>query len=830
MHHAENQVEARRLPKVRNINTGHFVKANRLEDTELPSSATAPTKRSKKPPNKRGEDTVMKEPEETPKSAPKGTAEAGEEEDHSDEDEPDPRRRYEDDDDEGDDPFRGGYLGGGPHASMSSTLRALSGYVSGVSQRLRDILANLRQKDDPSVQLIALQELSEILLVSNEDNLSGHFSPDSFVKELVTLMQPNEFGEENPEMMLLACRCIANLMEALPPSTANVVYGGAVPILCQKLIEINFIDLAEQALSVRVHAEEHGETILTYVQTLEKISVEFPSSIVRDGGLTACLTFLDFFATSTQRTAVTTAANCCKNIPQDSFPIVRDVMPILLNVLSNSDQKVVEQGSLCVSRVVESFKHQQDKLEELVSPDLLRAILRLLQPGTTNLIGPNIHTQFLRVLSITARASPTLSAELFKMNIVDTLYQILTGISPPSGTDDVASQIDSVFIMQALIHRPREQISETLNVICELLPSIQNESLSSLEDAYERGFSADGAPSHLDNGSMASHNAERVKLLRDCTQELRRFAIVLFPTLTDAYSSTVNLVVRQKVLLAQLKMLSTLDTSILVDALRTVPYASYLASILSQEDHPSLVTSGLKAADLLLNRLASIYGYQFYREGVMAEISKLANKITPKAENQVKAIKAEPDSELAKPAPGTSSNALEQPSGPNDGASEDESDQDGEDDDDDDGDDDDDEGGPHEIREDISPSPSDSSSSSQNYPMLSRATDYDLNVFRAKKFLEVHETEKSKEMREKARAILNELQTLASDIENCYLGDGDGNGTKLFTQLSKHFHGDALETVTSAELLHSEIVRVLLDVFSSPEGEFYVFPSNKPRS
>ena len=265
MHHAENQVEARKLLKVRNVNTGHFARANRLKDTELPSSATAPSKRSKKPPSKRGEDTVMKEPEETPKSAPKGTAETGAEEDHSDEDEPDPRRRYEDDDDEGDDPFRGGYLGGGPHASMSSTLRALSGYVSGVSQRLRDILANLRQKDDPSVQLIALQELSEILLVSNEDNLSGHFSPDSFVKELVTLMQPNEFGEENPEMMLLACRCIANLMEALPPSTANVVYGGAVPILCQKLIEINFIDLAEQALSVCVQTNESAESILISV-------------------------------------------------------------------------------------------------------------------------------------------------------------------------------------------------------------------------------------------------------------------------------------------------------------------------------------------------------------------------------------------------------------------------------------------------------------------------------------------------------------------------------------------------------------------------------------
>lgn len=194
---------------------------------------------------------MTKEPEATAKNILKGTAEASGDGDPSEDDDAAPRRGYDDDEDEGDDPFRGGYLGAaGPHASMSSTLRALSGYVSGVSQRLRDILNNLRQKDDPSVQLIALQELSEILLVSNEDNLSGHFSPDQFVKELVTLMQPSEFGEENPEMMLLACRCIANLMEALPQSTANVVYGGAVPILCQKLLEIHFIDLAEQALSV----------------------------------------------------------------------------------------------------------------------------------------------------------------------------------------------------------------------------------------------------------------------------------------------------------------------------------------------------------------------------------------------------------------------------------------------------------------------------------------------------------------------------------------------------------------------------------------------------
>lgn len=192
----------------------------------------------------------MKDQEETPKGNPKSSSRRPSGGEPSDEDEREsPRRPFHHEDDE--DPFRSSFLSHSGHpGGLSSTLRALSGMVTGSSSKLREILPNLREKDDPSVQLIALQDLSELLLVSTEDNLSGQFSPDHFVKELVTLMQPSELGEENPEMMLLACRCIANLMEALPSSTANVVYGGAVPVLCQKLLEIHYIDVAEQALSV----------------------------------------------------------------------------------------------------------------------------------------------------------------------------------------------------------------------------------------------------------------------------------------------------------------------------------------------------------------------------------------------------------------------------------------------------------------------------------------------------------------------------------------------------------------------------------------------------
>lgn len=222
-------------------------RANTFPDTSAGASSTG--RRAKKANSTKDSEVSLKQEEEkaTPPVEPSAASPEGTGE-HDDEDEDeDIARDYEEDEDD-DDPFGG--FGGGPPHGLSSTLRALSGMMSGVATKLRDILNNLKQKDDPSVQLIALQELSEILLISTEDNLSGHFSPDAFVKELVALMQPSEFGEENPEMMLLACRCIANLMEALPASIANVVYGGAVPILCQKLLEINYIDLAEQALSV----------------------------------------------------------------------------------------------------------------------------------------------------------------------------------------------------------------------------------------------------------------------------------------------------------------------------------------------------------------------------------------------------------------------------------------------------------------------------------------------------------------------------------------------------------------------------------------------------
>ncbi|KAJ5093795.1 hypothetical protein N7456_009656 [Penicillium angulare] len=745
----------------------------------LAATQSPPPRRQKKRPTKPNPDVIMRD-----------AGEDVEEDDNKEEHEGSPTGDSNDGtnpsafDEEDLDSFHSSLFGGRGAVGLQNTLRALSGMMSGMSSRLRDILCNLREKDDPSIQLVALAELSDLLLVSNEDNLSGQFSPDPYVKELVALMQPNQFGEENAEIMLLACRCLANLMEALRGSVANVVYGGAVPILCQKLLDIQFIDLAEQALS-----------------TLAKISVDFPASIVREGGLTACLTYLDFFPTSTQRTAVTTAANCCRNLPHDSFPVVRDVMPTLLNVLSSNDPKVVEQGCLCVSRIVESFKYRPQNLEELIEPAMLKAVLRLLLPGTTNLIGPHIHTQFLRVLAIVCKASPSLSIELLKMDVVDTLYQILTGVSPPEDVDSTAVKMDSVLVMQALIHRPREQVFEALNVICELLPGVPNGDASRADNLLSSYF--DSSMSIGFKSTKAKDNPEeRCALLEKCKPELKRFATILFPTLTDAYSSTVNLHVRQKVLIAHLKMLHILEPGLIEDALRTVPYASFLASILSQKDHPSLVSLALRCAELLFQRLEHVYQHQFHREGVISEIIKLA-AATPSTDEDGGSARQE--NKGASEASDVDMDGNDAPG--HEGKNED-TDDDLENADDDDNDDND----------DISDSETSSVSGRQSLEKLDNALN-DLVIRDAQAFLQSYEAGHGAEVRNEAKKILSELQSLATKLSNCYSPSGDNDGLALFKDLASYFDGDALESITSSELLNSGIIDVLLGVlgdFKSP--------------
>ncbi|EJD07256.1 uncharacterized protein FOMMEDRAFT_71851 [Fomitiporia mediterranea MF3/22] len=602
----------------------------------------------------------------------------------------------------------------------------IGGFMSQINTRLRTLLNNIKPSADPSTRLVALQELSELLSISTEDTLAGSFQIESFVRELVRVLGGNGgeaaqdevdddddnggdeeaalaaalamssggayTGDENLEAQLLACRCLANLMEALPGCGHTLVYHGAIPVLCSKLIEISYIDLAEQTLL-----------------TLEKISEEYPSAIVREGGLAALLNYLDFFSIAVQRTALQAAANCCRNFSPDHFAMIKDVWPIIRNCLGYADQRLVDFAALCVIRIIESYhRSHADKLEVLVDAELIKAVNVLLLPaGGSPLISAGTYTQLVKVMATAARASPTISLALLQADIVTTIYHILTGVLPPAHSEEEQGNsatgqgfgggLADMTVMQNLAHRPKEQVEEALTLVLELMPPLPKDGTFDHKGYSEKALhrmikakgkadraaaraaavansagvqSAASSRAHTPTGgvhtpaeddaatpgsvpapdmpdippvlplpgtSSAEPTVDRATLLRQHEHVVNRFITPMVPILVDVYAASVSGPVRIKSLTSILKAICFQDEEQIKNTLSNVPIASFISSILSAKDNPNLMIGGLQLVELLLSKAPADYKASFRREGVLHEIETLATRqLPPRAKDKEK--------------------------------------------------------------------------------------------------------------------------------------------------------------------------------------------------
>jgi E3 ubiquitin-protein ligase TRIP12 len=213
---------------------------------------------------------------------------------------------------------------------------------------------------------------------------------------------------------------------------------------------------------------------------MEKISEEYPSAIVRENGLSALLSMLDFFPTSVQRIALQAAANCCRNFSADNFNLVSPVFPILRNMLGSFDQRLVEYSSLCVIRLIESFQRSApDNLVALLDAEFIQAIGALLLPASGSpLVSNGTYTLFLSALASASKASAKTTLALLEADLLRILYQLLTGVLPPSadtqhsdipGSDPVLTEMA---VMENMAHRSKEQIEEALALVNELMPPL----------------------------------------------------------------------------------------------------------------------------------------------------------------------------------------------------------------------------------------------------------------------------------------------------------------------------------------------------------------------
>lgn len=114
----------------------------------------------------------------------------------------------------------------------------------GDNSKFKRILSSLANEEDPSAQVAALTELCEVLSFCTEDALSSMLS-DSLSPILVKLARHSG----NPDIMLLAVRAITYLCDVFPRSSGFLVRHDAIHALCDKLMAIDYSDVAEQARS-----------------------------------------------------------------------------------------------------------------------------------------------------------------------------------------------------------------------------------------------------------------------------------------------------------------------------------------------------------------------------------------------------------------------------------------------------------------------------------------------------------------------------------------------------------------------------------------------------
>lgn len=156
--------------------------------------------------------------------------------------------------------------------------------------------------------------------------------------------------------------------------------------------------------------------------------------------------------------------------------MIRGVWHIIRDCLGYSDQRLVEFACLCVIRIIDSYhRASTENLENLLDDKAIRAINLLLTPsGGSPMIAANTYTLLLRALATAARASPKIAVTLLEADIVDTLYQILTGVLPATTVNrtNSAGDVTHMAVMENLSHRPKDQVEEALSLISELMPPL----------------------------------------------------------------------------------------------------------------------------------------------------------------------------------------------------------------------------------------------------------------------------------------------------------------------------------------------------------------------
>lgn len=451
------------------------------------------------------------------------------------------------------------------------------GFSGGAGMRLSGLIDGLKRRDDPFLVLETLNELSERLLMMNALVAERGFPSHDLSHALVDILTEPMFVEEL-ELQLVACRCLYNFLEINPDFVHSAVQAGAIEALQGKLLEISYIDLAEQAL-----------------QTLEFISRFAGTQVFRRNCLLSCLQYLDFFTIHAQRKAINITANSVKYIRESEFELVEEIFPILQRiVIEFTDSQELDNSWLAISRIIKNFRSSHTSLTKLISTELLDKIISVIANSDTAL---TTNLRLINTLSICAR-NEELSVNILKGGkIGECIISSLAKYKKSSEEDS--------FSIEALMAAPKDLIISILNLVINLLPSEKNSILTV---------------------QFAKKDYSSIK------EQYQKFVNQLFQLSINIYSSSVIFDIRRRVMVALIRIVSSLDDiKILHDHLQVINLLASIViqnkSIIRQEKNDQKPYVALLGSLILTHLLAEKdpdrFITEFEREGLIADTSSL---------------------------------------------------------------------------------------------------------------------------------------------------------------------------------------------------------------
>ncbi|KAL6454785.1 UFD4 Ubiquitin fusion degradation protein 4 [Candida maltosa Xu316] len=420
----------------------------------------------------------------------------------------------------------GGAVGGGGGGIF------LDGGSARDGGEINSLINNLSLRQDTYIILESLNELSERLLMMNGLTADRVIPANKLARALVELMEDPAL-EEELELHLVACRCLYNFLEVNQDFIHDALNNNAIPALCNKLLEIKYIDLTEQAL-----------------QTLEMISRDPIShnSIISNNGLTACLQYLDFLTIHAQRKCLTIVSNSCTNISVSNFPKIKEAFNSIAEVVRNHNDKiVVENAWLTISRIIMCFKNKPDLLneifcdKELLFKELTKVIWVSCNKSSntgseSSQITLNYGSCLSLIKSLIVLASVSIDVSRILISECEIGSIIVKSLNKYVKQDqEVDSTTESISI-EALMSAPKDLISQFLSLIGYLLPIAY-----SPEDALYL------KPNFEEDDERKSINDSRIELCRDIIpNDYWKFVNDIWSLLILSFQATMDVEIRRK--------------------------------------------------------------------------------------------------------------------------------------------------------------------------------------------------------------------------------------------------------------------------------------------